>query len=79
MSEYYIPKREIAPYCELPENLDLAVWHYMDYWKFESLIQKRAIYLCRGDKLQDRFEGTYSKRQIQSMNKWFKDIGDIIS
>jgi hypothetical protein len=78
MSEYYIPKREIAPYCELPENLDLAVWHYMDYWKFESLIEKRAIYLCRGDKLQDRFEGTYSKRQIQSMNGWFKNIGEPI-
>jgi hypothetical protein len=78
MSEYYKPEREIAPFCELPENLDLAVWHYMDFWKFESLIKNRAIYLCRGDNLQDKFEGTYSRRQIQSMNEWFKDIDEPI-
>ena len=52
MSEYYKPEREIAPGSELPEDLDLAVWHYMDFWKFESIIKKRAIYLCRGDNLQ---------------------------
>jgi hypothetical protein len=78
MGEYYQPEREIAPGCELPKNIDLAVWHYMDFWKFVSLIQKRAIYLCRGDNLQDKFEGTYSNRQIHSMNEWFKDIDEPI-
>ena len=76
MIEYYKPEREIAHGCKLPANLDLAVWHYMDFGKFLALLQKRAIYLCRGDHLQDRFEGTYSNRQIKSMNDLFKKINE---
>lgn len=76
MNDYLKLKRQITSGCKLPENLDSAVWHYMDYWKFQSLLQEKAIYLCRADHLQDCFEGTYSRNQINNMNEWFKDIGE---
>ena len=46
----------------------------MDLYKFESLLKEQALYLRRGDLLQDRFEGTYSRHQILKMNEWFKKI-----
>jgi hypothetical protein len=72
MGEYVKLKREPDPSCKLPENLDTIVWHYMDFWKFKYLLDKKSLYLCRSDKLQDKFEGTYSRQQIQVME------GDLI-
>ncbi len=39
----------------------------MDFWKFALLLHDKALYLCRADKLQDKFEGTYSRQQIKLM------------
>jgi hypothetical protein len=46
----------------------------MDMNKFESLLKEKALYLCRADRLQERFEGAYSRRQIIEMEDWFKKI-----
>ena len=75
MSEYIKIDREIYPACKLPSNLNTTVWRYMDIEKFYSLLDKKSLYLCRADLLQDRFEGTYSRRQIFEMEDWFKSIG----
>jgi len=48
----------------------------MDLDKFQSLLNAKALYLCRADRLQDRFEGTYSLRQIIEMENWFKKINE---
>jgi len=76
MSEYLKLIREPNPSCKLPENLDTSVWRYMDMSKFYSLLKDKAIYLCRADHLQDRFEGTYSRHQILGMKNWFKEIDE---
>ena len=47
----------------------------MDYWKFESLLKENALYLCRADRLQDRFEGAYSRAQLFDMNTRLESIG----
>lgn len=44
--------------------------------KFYSLLNDKALYLCRADRLQDRFEGTYSRKQILEMKDWFTKIGE---
>jgi len=64
--------RKRHPKAKLPADGQIRVWRYMDFWKFESLLTNKALYLCRGDKLQDRFEGTYSRQQIVDMNKWLE-------
>ena len=76
MSEFIKIPREPNPSCKLPENLETPVWRYMDMDKFHSLLNERALYLCRADRLQDRFEGTYSRHQILNMEDWFAKIGE---
>ena len=75
MSEYIHIQRDVHPDAKLPEDTQTIVCRYMDKWKFESLLKQRSLYLCRGDKLQDRFEGTYSRNQISEQNEWLKEMG----
>ena len=58
-----------------PKGEETIVWHYMDDWKFFDLIKKQSIYLCRGDKLQDRFEGTYARQQLVDHYRWLEKEG----
>lgn len=62
--------RKQNPFCKLPENLDTPAWRYMDMDKFQSLLNKKALYLTRADRLGERFEGTYSCNQISEMNNY---------
>lgn len=75
MSEYIHLARVPNPSCKLPDDLDTPVWRYMDMYKFQFLLEKKKLYLCRADLLQERFEGTYSRQQITGMNDWHKKIG----
>src|SRR5208283_2045208 len=62
-------------YCDrLPENMETIVWRYMDDWKFIDLIEQRSLYLHRGDRLQDRFEGTYSRQQMSDTYRWWEEL-----
>jgi hypothetical protein len=36
-----------------------VLWQYLDLAKLLSLFQRRELYLCRGDKFDDPFEGSY--------------------
>lgn len=75
MSDFIKMTRQPNPSCSLPD-LDTPVWRYMDLDKYHSLLNEKALYLCRADRLQDRFEGTYSRRQIVGMNDWFSSINE---
>ncbi|MFZ4440190.1 MAG: hypothetical protein ACOYOS_17320 [Syntrophales bacterium] len=68
--------REPNQSCKLPDDLDTPVWRYMDIDKFHSLLDVNALYLCRADRLQDRFEGTYSRHQILMNEDWFSKINE---
>ena len=48
----------------------------MDFYKFQSILKEKALYLCRADRIEDRFEGSYSRRQIIEMEDWFKKIDE---
>jgi hypothetical protein len=39
------------------ENMDAMIWRYMDLAKFVALLDTRALYFCRADRLDDSFEG----------------------
>jgi hypothetical protein len=38
-----------------------TIWRYMDLAKFESVLEKRALFFCRSDLFDDRFEGSYPR------------------
>ncbi len=44
-----------------PDDENVKVWRYMDFTKFVSLLDKRALFFCRVEKLTkvDPFEGSY--------------------
>lgn len=51
---------------ETPENKDAKIWRYMDFAKFLSLLERESLYFARVDKLNDPFEGSYSKYNIST-------------
>jgi hypothetical protein len=39
---------------------ELAVWRYLDWFKFEDLVVNRRLYFRRADRLDDHMEGRFS-------------------
>ena len=52
-----------APYTLFmpPENPDVPLWRYMDFTKFVSMLENRALFLPMVAKLNDPFEGSYAR------------------
>ena len=46
-------------------NDDDIIWRYLDFTKFVSMLDKRALFFIRADKLDDTFEGSFSKGNIK--------------
>ena len=40
------------------QNEQSAIWRFMDFTKFVSVLDKGSLFLCRADKLDDSFEGS---------------------
>ena len=51
----YTPDQFASPPAD-----DTVLWRYMGFTKFVSLLEKRALFFCRTDKLGDPFEGSIS-------------------
>lgn len=61
------------PIFEKPENENARIWRYMDFTKFVSLLDKSALFFTRADKLDDPFEGSYSKANVKLRPEVYKD------
>ena len=48
-------------------DLDSAIWRYMDFAQLVSLLDRRALFFCRADKLGDPFEGAWSNPTIEAL------------
>jgi len=46
-----------------PSDLDVPIWRYMTIAKLLSLLDNRALFFARLDKLNDPFEGSITKFQ----------------
>lgn len=60
---------------ESPENEETRIWRYINFKKFVDLLEKRALFFSRADKLSDQFEGSIPKPTIRTR----KNISDSIS
>ena len=47
-----------------PPKDDAALWRYMDFTKFVSLLDTQSLYFARADRLGDPFEGSFSKANV---------------
>lgn len=48
-----------------PPLNDTILWRYMDFTKFVSILENSALFFPRADKLEDPFEGTFPKMNIE--------------
>ncbi|KAF5417648.1 MAG: hypothetical protein C5S38_01290 [Candidatus Methanophagaceae archaeon] len=55
------------PAFEKPSDEDIKIWRYIDFTKFVSLLDKKALFFARADRLSDSFEGSYLERFSASL------------
>ena len=46
-----------------PQDPETPLWRYMDFTKFVSMLETRALYLARADLLGDPFEGSLTRAE----------------
>jgi len=63
----------MAYYFKLPDLVlpddDITVWRYMDFSKFESILQNGSIFFSRADKQTDKLEGEYPSAMLSELEK----------
>ncbi len=64
-----IKRTEFSQPLFYPER-DYTVVKYVDLLKFVSILQRRSLFFCRLDKLEDQFEGTTAKANYQLRLQW---------
>ena len=63
------------PWFEQPENLDTAVWRYLDLSKFAAMLVDSDLYFARADTLGDSFEGSYPVENRARRAEPYKVLG----
>jgi len=62
-------KKVSLPYENNPDLFTLdsseKIWRYLDFTKFVSVLADRALFFCRADKFDDRWEGAFPKQNVQ--------------
>ena len=52
------------------------IWRYLDFTKFVALLDRKALFFARADSFHDPFEGSWTKKNFDSMAKALKDLDD---
>lgn len=53
---------------------DKKIAKYLDITRFLSMLTKSALFFCRVDKLEDKFEGTYTKATLKQRLNYLKGL-----
>src|SRR5689334_4770628 len=70
-----IPTRGSVPVIFPASNYSIV--KYLDLTRYISIIQQEALFFCRVDKLEDKFEGTTAKPNFQDRINWYKYMRDV--
>lgn len=54
------------PFFNVPSDEHATIWRYMDFTKFVSLLDKKALYFTRSDRFSDKFEGAIPKPTVEA-------------
>ncbi len=60
-----MPAEKNHPVFREPDNPNIKVWRYMDFTKFVSLIDRKALYFARADLFGDAFEGAMPRHNYR--------------
>jgi len=64
------------PVFEKPDDPDVKIWRYMDFTKFVSMLDKKALYFTRADILAekyDKFDSLYHPEFVERTLKLYSD------
>lgn len=57
-------------FIEKPKNENAKIWRYRNFAEFVSILDRKALFFVRADKLSDQFEGAYSfSKDFESLIK----------
>jgi len=62
------------PFFLQPADENSKVWHYTNFVKFISMLEKQSLFFNRADKFNDLFEGSYPKINTQNREKVPKEL-----
>lgn len=54
------------------------LWRYMADWKFESLIDREALFFCRADVFSDPFEGASPESEVEHRIEAQREVADAV-
>lgn len=57
----------------IPLEENAIIWRYLDFKKFESLINEKSLFFCRADFLGDKFEGSIPEKEADYLTKTTND------
>jgi hypothetical protein len=57
-----------------PSDPNIKIWRYMDFAKFVAMLEDKALFFCRADKLGDRFEGSMSRENLRRRPEMYSPI-----
>ena len=70
------------PYADHPLFVDplndSKLWRYIDLAKFESLLNRRALFFCRSDRFADPFEGASPEREVEHKVHAYREIMEMM-
>ena len=66
------PTDQTAPVFFPEENYKIV--KYMDLAKFISLLHSKSLFFCRLDKLEDKFEGSSPKLNLEYNEYWYRQL-----
>ncbi len=67
-----MPADTLHPSFKQPSNSGIAIWRYMDFTKFVAMLESRALYFARTDCLDDAFEGSYPRNNLEARQRYFE-------
>lgn len=71
----HVPTPNSAPVFFPRTNYSIV--KYLDLTKYISILQRQALFFCRVDKLEDKFEGTTAKPNFDARINWYKYMRDV--
>lgn len=62
------------PHLEVSDEESMTIWRYMDIPKLVSMLDKKALFFARSDKLSDPFEGLLTKASIKRLDSVLEEV-----
>ena len=55
------------PCCKSPDKESTMIWRYMDFCKFESLLDNKALFFAKSSNFEDPLEGLFSDATLDDL------------